>query len=61
MQSILIFLQDATGFLFIEIQYCSCVIYLDAVIEVMDDGWFLGFMDIVGVYLNIHHLKTLFL
>src|SRR5882762_482345 len=60
-QSSSIFLQDATGFLFIEIQYCSCDIYLDAVIEVMDDWWFLRFVDIVGVSLNIHHLETLFL
>jgi len=61
MQSVLIFLQDAAGFFLIEIQYYSCVIYLNAVIKVVDDVWFLRFVDIVGVSLNIHHLETLFL
>jgi len=60
-QSIPIFLQNATGFFLIEIQYCSSIIDLDAIIKVMDDVWFLGFVDIVGVSLIIHHLETLFL
>src|SRR5882762_9894712 len=60
MQSVPIFLQDAAGFFLIEIQYYSSVSCLDAVIEVMDDVWFLGFVDIVSVSLNIHHLETLF-
>ena len=33
--------------LLIEIQYCSGIIYLNAIIKVMDDMWFLGFVDIV--------------
>jgi len=49
MQSVPIFLQDAAGFFLIEIQYYSSVSCLDAVIEVMDDVWFLGFVDIGSV------------
>src|SRR5882762_1843484 len=58
-QSVPIFLQDAAGFFLIEIQYYSSVGCLNAVIEVMDDVWFLGFVDIMSVSLNIHHLETL--
>jgi len=61
MQHIPIFLQDTIGFFLIEIQHHSGVIYLDAIIEVMDDVWFLGFVDSVGASLIICHLRTLFI